>query len=601
MNTAKSFGDYELLDEIARGGMGVVYKARHTSLNRVVALKMILSGQFAAEDDVRRFRQEAEAAANLDHSGIVPIYDVGEHEGRHFFSMKFIEGGSLAEKLPELRQDRKGMVRLIAEISRAIHHAHQRGILHRDLKPANILLDEEGRPLVSDLGLAKQIQSDSALTNTGAVVGTPAYMPPEQAAAKKEITTAADIYSLGAILYEALTGKPPHKGDSPVETMMLVLNQDITRPRELDGSIDRSLELICLKCLEKNADDRYTSAAALAEDLENWVAGKSVSVRPPSIGSALTQVLFANFRSVLGAGVIGVVAGIVLAYYMSFLNSNNTILDNPPDEIYQKLPGEIPFGRNVVFQAESKRDDAFGLLAMLGAVSTLAWAGWFVARLTRPKPGSEASAMAMITSIMMSISLFVFHICFGGLVANEENTLMLVEELGTIAFAEETAATTARTELLERYPQLENLPVSERAKVLSYRVFYDTVFNMPGILWAGIASSLLMCTFPVLFGTTFGSKLIYQHAGIKRALCVYLEFMMILIILGFLVFLQSFLPAISPGSGVPDWGLKGHLNRQLFVYPFMILMAALIYDRRVRWYWRLLLYVGFVFACNVLP
>ena len=208
---------------------------------------MILSGQFASENDVRRFYQEAESAANLDHPGIVPIYEIGEHEGHHFFSMKLIEGGSLAELLPELRNDPRKLVRLIADVAHAVHHAHQRGILHRDLKPANILIDDGGNPLVSDLGLAKQIQSDSNITHTGAVVGTPAYMPPEQAAAEKEITTAADIYSIGAILYEALTGKPPHKGDTPMQTLLLVMESNVRSPRDLDSSVDRFLELICLK------------------------------------------------------------------------------------------------------------------------------------------------------------------------------------------------------------------------------------------------------------------------------------------------------------------------------------------------------------------
>lgn len=601
MRTVETIGDYDVESEIARGGMGVVYKARHKTLNRTVALKMILSGQFASAADVRRFHQEAEAAANLDHSGIVPIYDIGEHEGQHYFSMKFIEGGSLAERLPALRVDRKQTVQLIAKIARAMHHAHQRGILHRDLKPANILLDEAGNPLVSDLGLAKQIKSESDLTHTGAVVGTPAYMPPEQAAAKKEITTAADIYSLGAILYEALTGQPPHKGESPVVTMMQVLNDEIIRPRQLDRSVDRVLELICLKCLEKDPNDRYTSAAALAEDLESWAAGKPVSVKRPSLGSSLTQALVSNTRSVIGAGMIGVVAGIALAYYMSFLNSNGVILDNPPELIYSQLPGEIPFGRNVVFQAETKRTEFHALLALLGTFSTLGFVGWFVARLTRPKPGSEALAMAMITSIMMSIALFNFHISFGGIASESEEMKDMIEELATIALGEESESNAAREALAVRHPQLGTLPPSERAKVLSYRVYYDTIFVMPAVIWAGIASSLIMCTIPVLFGTTFGSKLIHQNPRIRRSLFVYFEFMMLLIILGFLVFLQTFLPYIDANFNAPNLGLRDAPARQLFVYPFMAMMATMIYSRRVRWYWRLLLYFGFLVTCNLLP
>jgi serine/threonine-protein kinase len=297
----RRFGEYELLEELGRGGMGIVYKARQTNLGRIVALKLILRGELASSSDVARFRAEAKSAARLEHAGIVPVYEVGEFEGQPYFTMKLVEGTTLAQRLIEGPMSPRETAALLAEVARAIDYAHQRGVLHRDLKPSNILIDDQGRPHVSDFGLAKRIEGGETLTGSGAILGTPSYMAPEQAAGGRgQIGPATDVYSLGTILYQMLTGRPPFQAASPVDTVLLLLEQDPLPPRLVNPRADRDLEMIALRCLQKLPSLRYETAAQLADDLEAYLAGEPVSARSGHI----TQVVARLFRETHHATVL---------------------------------------------------------------------------------------------------------------------------------------------------------------------------------------------------------------------------------------------------------------------------------------------------------
>ncbi|MCB9926437.1 MAG: serine/threonine protein kinase [Planctomycetaceae bacterium] len=294
------FGDYELLDELGRGGMGIVYRARQISLQREVALKMILQGQLASIADRERFRSEAESAARLDHPGIVPVYEVGELDGHPYFSMKYVRGETLTQRLNAGKVSEKQGCEILAAVARAIHYAHRHGVLHRDLKPSNILIDEEGLPHVTDFGLAKRVEEAESLTRTGAILGTPAYMAPEQAAGRRgEVGPATDVFSLGTILYQMLTGRPPFQAASPVDTILLLLEQDVVAPRVVNTRVDRDLEMIALRCLQKPIDLRYDSANSLADDLEAYLKDEPISARSGRFGQILSQMFRETHHSVV--------------------------------------------------------------------------------------------------------------------------------------------------------------------------------------------------------------------------------------------------------------------------------------------------------------
>jgi WD40 repeat protein/serine/threonine protein kinase len=312
------FGDYELIEEIARGGMGVVYKARQRSLNRIVALKMILAGPFAGAEYIQRFQAESQAAARLHHPNIVSIYEVGAEDGRHFFSMEYIEGQNLADLVRNQPLDGKRAARYVKTIAEAIHYAHQNGILHRDLKPSNVLIDTQDQPRITDFGLAKQLDDDdSNLTLTGQTLGSPNYMPPEQATASHaEVNLRSDVYSLGAVLYHLITGRPPFQGQSIPDVLQQVQNREPVPPRLLISGIDQDLETICLKCLQKDSQRRYSSAGGLADDLGRFLKGEPIIARPVGRPEQLfrwckrNRELSISLAAVLLATIVGI-AGVI--------------------------------------------------------------------------------------------------------------------------------------------------------------------------------------------------------------------------------------------------------------------------------------------------
>jgi serine/threonine protein kinase/Tfp pilus assembly protein PilF len=321
-NAGVRFSDFEILEEIARGGMGIVYRARQRVPVRVVALKMILPAHIDSAEAIARFRDEAQAAASLDHEHILPIYGVGEKDGAPFYSMKFAEGGNLSARLRDFSETPRKCAALVAALARAVEHAHQHGILHRDLKPGNVLFDAAGKPFVSDFGLAKWLEREADLTQTLAILGTPYYMAPEQAAGSHSLTAATDIYSLGAILFHLLTGHPPFRGENAMEVLRNAAEHPTPRPRRVNRNIPADLETICLKCLEKNPNTRYRSAAALAEDLDRYASGRMIAAR--RAGSAIRIQRWAK-RNPIIAGLSAVAALLLVSLLMVLSNRGSAI------------------------------------------------------------------------------------------------------------------------------------------------------------------------------------------------------------------------------------------------------------------------------------
>lgn len=565
---------YELQHELGRGGMGVVYKARDQSLDRTVAIKMIIAGKLASEEDVRRFRLEAEAAARLDHPGIVPIYDIGEVDGNHFFAMKYVEGAALADRADLYRGDYRAAVTLLIEVAKAVHHAHQRGVLHRDLKPANVLVAEDGKPLVTDLGLAKKLDGDGELTQTGLVMGTPGFMAPEQASGSKEITTAADVFSLGAILHWLVTGFAPFRGETPLQVIMQTVEGSLPSLRKSMPGIDLGLELICQKCLQKEPNDRYSSAAALAEDLQAWLDNEPLSVRPPSAVTLAKLWFRKNLRTVVGTAVCGVLCGFVVAavilmsqlHRLSGIEQTLSVLAQPTGSqwpmAFQSLR-RIPVGWLNALQ-----------FAMVGLLFVAALAS---ALFVRPRSREACIAYSLTVGLLAGVIAHTMVIGWGPVVsyAIERGRPDIVLLSDAIFHETETERQLARKALEQRYPGLAKVPLEHRGTLLSTKITHDQLIGVPWGMWVGISVTLFLVTLPLTFCSAIvgflwvAGKRGWALIGLAWERSIY-------------TMVMFFTAAVLFVKGGPL--SAGIVYESVFLLT--LILALILSYRDARWYWR---------------
>lgn len=553
-------GDYVIEGEIARGGMGVVYRARQVSLNRSVALKMMVGGTFVAPAAIQRFRYEAEAAASLDHPNIVPVYEVGEHEGMHYFSMKLIEGRgrTLADyrlrpsptapntkamtkaKRPTrpgsaaLAQQRR-LAEFMAQAARAVHFAHERGIIHRDIKPGNILVNESGAPQLTDFGLAKQLNGGENITHSGDVVGTPAYMAPEQASGNaRAATTLADVYGLGAVLYYLLADGPPFRAENTLDLLVKVANEAPVPPSQKNPEVDRDLEAICQKCLEKPPAQRYASAAALAQDLDHWRLGQPISVRPASLArqvwlwmrrhvhAALWVVLIACVCSFTGQCILAV-AGMGSMLY----NVRTT---------YEKMPSvTMPGLAYLPIQAVGNLIFSPWLLlpTVCIGIATTVGMGMFAQLAARTRDVWSDLAVGLLTGIVAAVVAFASGIgpalVIAMVIVPRLSDLDLVHEgcfanSANLPAKEDTRKRLSPQErLVQRYPDLATIAPNERGAILYTKGIADMVVGSFAAIWGGMALCLINYIPIAIQQVLTSGYLTRRYSRLRSVLFQYLE------------------------------------------------------------------------------
>jgi hypothetical protein len=379
-----------------------------------------------------------------------------------------------------------------------------------------------------------------------------------------------------------------------VQTLMLVMESDIKRPREMDSSVSKGLELICMKCLARNPDDRYSSAAAFADDLHNWLEGRAISVSPPGIGITLTNAIIANFRSAIGAALIGLLAGLVLSICFGKLHADTNLINHPSSEIYRQLPGEIPSGSQLMFVLQSEVSNEARLIATLVSLFTVLWVGFLAAVLARPKPGAEAFATGAVTALMMAISVFFFSVGFDSVKGTHEVIRPYVTALAEIAVGPASEQAQLREQLFATFPTLHDLDEETRATTLVYRLFYDAAFHFPLFLIRAILFASVICMPTSVAGTCYAARLLGTKQAWWKIVLRFSEFILLVVVFSVLLCFQTIIP--SWGDNVPDSGLVGRWLPQLVLYSFLVAMATLVYQERFGWRYRLVIYVVFFIA-----